>query len=65
MDFFKKTLSQVNTQDNTLYDFIYDLFFFAELQESEDDIRNGRVCTLEELKNEMEARYESYRNSKS
>ena len=64
MDFFKKTLSQVNTQDNTLYDFIYDLFFFAELQESEDDIRNGRVCTLEELKNEMEARYESYRNSK-
>ena len=65
MDFLKKTLSQVNTQDNTLYDFIYDLFFFAELQESEDDIRNGRVCTLEELKNEMEARYESYRNSKS
>ena len=65
MDFFKKTLSQVNTQDNTLYDFIYDLVFFAELQESEDDIRNGRVCTLEELKNEMEARYESYRNSKS
>ena len=35
MDFMKKTLNQVNVQKNTLYDFIYDLFFFAELQESE------------------------------
>lgn len=65
MEFIKKTLNQVNAQENTLYDIIYDLFFFAELQESEDDIKNGRVCTLEELKTEMEARYESYRNSKS
>ena len=30
----------------------------------EDDIKNGRVCTLEELKAEMEAKYESYCNSK-
>ena len=65
MDFMKKTLNKVNVQKNTLYDIFYDLFFFAELQESEDDIRNGRVCTLDELKAEMEARYESYRNSKS
>ncbi len=65
MDFIKKTLNQVNVQENTLYDIIYDLFFFAELQESEDDIKNGRVCALEELEAEMEARYESYRNSKS
>lgn len=41
------------------YDIIYDLFFFAELKESEDDIKNGRVCTLEELKAEMESKYES------
>ena len=65
MDFMKKTLNQVNVQENSLYDIIYDLFFFAELQESEDDIKNGRVCTLEELKTEMEARYGSYHNSKS
>ena len=65
MEFIKKTLNQVNAQENTLYDIIYDLFFFAELQESEDDIKNGRVCTVEELKTEMEARYVSYRNSKS
>ena len=64
MDFMKKTLNQVNTKDDTLYDIIYNLFFFAKLQESEEDIKNGRVCTLEELKAEMKAKYESYRNSK-
>lgn len=57
MDFLKKTLSQVNTQDNTLYDFIYDLVFFAELQESEDDIRNGRVMTIEESKERLLQKY--------
>ena len=60
MDFMKKTLNQVNVQENTLYDIIYDLFFFAKLQESEDDIKNGTVCTLEELRqhiNELEAKY--------
>ena len=65
MNFMKKALSQVHVQKNTVYDIIYDLFFFAELQESEDDIKNGKVCTLEELKAEMEAKYESYRDSKS
>lgn len=65
MDFMKKTLNQVNVQENTLYDIIYNLVFFAELKESEEDIENGRVCTLEELKAEMEAKYESYRDPKS
>lgn len=64
MDFMKKTLNQVNINENTLYNLIYDLFFFAKLQESEEDIKNGRVCTLEELKDEMEAKYESYSNAK-
>ena len=59
MDFMKKALTQVNVQENTLYNIIYDLFFFAELQESEEDIKKGRVCTLEELKAEMEAKYEN------
>lgn len=65
MDFMKKTLNQVNVQENTLYDIIYNLIFFAKLEESEDDIKHGRVCTLEELHSEMEAKYESYRNSES
>ena len=42
----KKTLNQVNTQDNTLYDFIYDLIFFMSLKESEEDIKNGRVIRI-------------------
>lgn len=65
MDFMKKTLNQINTQENTLYDVMYDLFFFAKLKESEDDIKNDRVCTLEELKkhmDELEAKYENTDN---
>ena len=40
--------------------FFYDLFFFDKIQQCEDDIKNGRVCTLEELRqhiNELEAKY--------
>ena len=58
MDFLKKTLSQVNTQDNTLYDFIYDLVFFMSLKESEEDIKNDRVMTIEESKERMKVTYE-------
>ena len=55
MEFLKKSLNKVNT----LYDIIYDLFFYAKLQESEEDIKNGRICTLEELRqhiNELEVK---------
>ena len=58
MDFMKKTLSQVNTQENTLYDFIYNLVFFISLKESEDDIKNGRVMTIEESKARLMQEYE-------
>lgn len=60
MDFMKETLNQVNVQENSLYNFIYDLFFYAKLQESKDSIKNGKVCTLEELRqhiDELEAKY--------
>ena len=60
MDFMKKTLNQIDVHENTLYNIIYDLFFFAKLQESEDNIKNDKVCTLEELKqhiDELEAKY--------
>lgn len=62
MEFMKKTLNEINIQEDTLYNIIYDLFLFAGLKESEDDIKNGNVCTLEELKDEMEALYEHYNN---
>ena len=57
MDFMKKTLNQVNTQDNKLYDFIYDLVFFLSLKESEEDIKNGRVMTIEESKARLMQKY--------
>jgi len=58
MDFMKKTLSQVNTQENTLYDFIYNLVFFIALKESEEDIENGRVMSIEESKERLMEEYE-------
>lgn len=63
MDFMKKTLSQVNKYENTLYNFIYDLFFYAKLQESEDSIRNGKVCTLEDLKQHIKNLEVDYANN--
>lgn len=58
MEFMKKTLNQINTQENTLYDFIYDLVFFISLEESEEDIKNGRVMTLKESKERLMQEYE-------
>lgn len=58
MDFMKKTLNKVNTQENTLYDFMYNLVFFMLLKESEDDIENGRVMTIEESKARLMQEYE-------
>lgn len=58
MDFMKKTLNKVTTQENTLYDFMYNLVFFMLLKESEDDIKNGRVMTIEESKARLMQEYE-------
>ena len=60
MEFLKISLNKVNVQENTLYDIIYYLFFYAKLKESEEDIKNGRICTLEELRqhiNELEEKH--------
>ena len=41
---------------------IYMEYFMSHLRQSEDDIKNGRVITLEELRkhiDELEAKYES------
>ena len=58
MELIKKTLNQVSTKENTLYDLIYDLVFFISLEESEDDIKNGRVMTIEESKERLMQEYE-------
>ncbi len=57
MDFMRKVLSQVNTKENTLYDFIYNLVFFVSLEESEEDIKNGRIMTIEESKERLMQKY--------
>ena len=57
MDFIQNTVNQVNTQENTLYDYIYNLLFFISLEESEDDIKNGRVMTIEESKERLMQKY--------
>lgn len=49
MNFIKNTLTQVNFKNDSLYEIIYNLFFFAKLKDSEDDIKNNKVYTLEEL----------------
>lgn len=57
MDFIKSTVNHVNTQENTLYDYIYNLIFFISLKESEEDIKNGRVMTIEESKERLMQKY--------
>lgn len=59
MEFIKKALVQVNTQENTLYDFIYNLVFFISLKESEDDIKNDRIITIGESKERLMKKYEN------
>lgn len=62
MEFIKNALSQIEIEENNLYNLIYNLFFVAKLKESEDSIKNGDVCTLEELKNHIDRIEEEYEN---
>lgn len=63
MEFIKTNINQISIKEDTLYDIIYNLFFFAQLKESEEDIKNGRVCTLEELKKYIDGLEEIYEDS--
>ena len=60
----QKILEAINNlPDNTTWDdAIYTLYLYSKLAKSKEDIKNGRVMTLQELKNhidELEARYET------
>ena len=57
MDFMKKTLNQFSNQENTLYNFIYNLIFFMALEESKEDIENGKVMSIEESKARITQKY--------
>ena len=60
MELIKKTLNQVSTKENTLYDLIYNLIFFISLEESEEDIKNGRVMSIEESKERLRKKYANF-----
>lgn len=46
--------------DGTFLDSLYDLYFFIGVTKGVDDIRNGRGMTLEESRERMMRKYESY-----
>lgn len=58
MNFVQNALKTINLQDDSLYDFLYDMVLFIGLKKSEKDIKNGRVMTIEESKERMRAAYE-------
>ena len=60
MEILKERLLQMQEQSSNLYDFLYDLFFYMSLKESEEDIKNGKVMTLEESKERMKAIHENF-----
>ena len=50
-----------NMPDNaTIEDIIYNIYFQVKLAKSEEDIKNGRVMSLEESKVRLEELYENY-----
>lgn len=55
--------SYINTNVNTIYNSIYNLFFFRKLKESEENIKNGKTCTLLELKQHIENLEANYANN--
>ena len=59
MEKISELLKKAPTDDGTFYGSLYDLYVFIGLVKSADNIKNGRTITLEELKKEMEALYDS------
>lgn len=47
-------------ENETLDDAIYVSYFNSKLKKSEEDIKNGRVMTIEESKERMRAQYEGF-----
>ena len=60
MEITKNILNAVKLTDDTLYDLLYDLLFFNALAESKEDIKNGRVMTIEESKERMRQKYANF-----
>ena len=59
MEKISELLKKAPTDDGTFYGSLYDLYVFIGLVKSADNIKNGRTITLDQLKKEMEAIYDS------
>lgn len=57
MNFVQNAFKTINLQDDSLYDFLYDMVLFIGLKKSEEDIKNGRVMTIEESKARLMQKY--------
>lgn len=60
MEFLKESVLQMKKESSTLYDFLYDLFFYMSLKESDEDIKSGNVMTIEESKERMKKMHENF-----
>jgi len=58
----QKIIATVNTlpDDITWDDAIYTLYLHSKLQKSKDNIKNGKVMTVEESKERMRKKYASF-----
>lgn len=50
---------------NKAEDVAYAMYFNAKLKKSQDDIKNGRVITLQELKQHIDSLEEKYASNNS
>ena len=60
MDKISELLKKSKTDDGTFLDALYNLYVFIGMTKGIEDIRNGRYMTLEESKEMMRKKYESY-----
>ena len=58
----QEIIATINTlpDDTTWDDAIYALYLHSKLQKSQDDIKNGRVMSIEESKEKMRKKYANF-----
>lgn len=53
-------LKKSETDDGTFYSSLYDLYFFIKITKGVNDVNNGKGMTIEESKERIMKKYESY-----
>ncbi len=60
LDIISELLKQSKSDDGTFLDALYNLYLFIGVTKSMNDIKNGNVMTVQESKERMIQKYESY-----